>query len=655
MCTGKPILTISLLTSNRMETIPRCLDSLKPILEAIPSELIIVDTSNNPEIYECNLRYTDRVEKFEWCNDFSKARNTGLNKAEGEWFMFIDDDEWFLDSAPLIDFFASGEYKEYGVAYYCVCNYLDKDFEITSKGWVKRLIKLEEDTQFRGKVHESLGPEVGRIKLLDAVIGHTGYIFETDEDREKHFQRNVSLLKKMEQEEPDVLRWKILMVQEYRSSGKWHDLELYCRDSIEYLRKQSYRVHYSEVGQIYLGYIYALLLQDKNKDAVTMYTRCKNVFENSFLKKGYLNALMTKIYYEFGDYEASYQHACDYIEAYKVYQEAPEKYRHEEVGNVFAEPFTKILYGIVCRCKFVCAFELEKYESMKGHYSEVWADETDLNTRVKIQGILLDTFSKQRNYVMLEEILEEDVKSAYMRPFVANWLVKVRKTDAEEFQMLSNVIKEKSIWRWYELYTEFPRLQELEKKDVEEIASDLIMTTPNVFQIPDTVHKVFEERGIELEGVYARLDFMIWKSHLEEHFSCINMKQLDELKTRLESSSLNGDIRFAYFMMLYAEQKLLHTEDCDKKFEFYNEMLYLFSQYTCATYETLYAEEIQNMELGQLPHNYQAALWLKIYFEEVEKDIKAALLCLSKVIEIYPLLRDVTKGYLECIKQEMSI
>jgi len=49
------ILSISLLTSNRLETIPRCLDSLKPILEAIPSELIIVDTSNNPEVYECSV------------------------------------------------------------------------------------------------------------------------------------------------------------------------------------------------------------------------------------------------------------------------------------------------------------------------------------------------------------------------------------------------------------------------------------------------------------------------------------------------------------------------------------------------------------------------------------------------------------------------
>ena len=34
-------------------------------------------------------------EEFKWCDDFAKARNAGLEKCTGEWFMYIDDDEWF--------------------------------------------------------------------------------------------------------------------------------------------------------------------------------------------------------------------------------------------------------------------------------------------------------------------------------------------------------------------------------------------------------------------------------------------------------------------------------------------------------------------------------------------------------------------------------
>ena len=118
-------LTISLLASNKISAIRRCLDSLVPILMRIPSELIIVDTSGNPQVRNLVSQYTSHVIPFQWCNDFSKARNTGLQRAKGEWFMSIDDDEWLEDADEIIDFFASGEYRNYNSATYRQRNYTE--------------------------------------------------------------------------------------------------------------------------------------------------------------------------------------------------------------------------------------------------------------------------------------------------------------------------------------------------------------------------------------------------------------------------------------------------------------------------------------------------------------------------------------------------
>ena len=69
----RPQLTISLLASNHIHAVRRCLDSLVPILMRIPSELIVVDTSGKAPIRELVCQYTDHVVPFVWCDDFEGA------------------------------------------------------------------------------------------------------------------------------------------------------------------------------------------------------------------------------------------------------------------------------------------------------------------------------------------------------------------------------------------------------------------------------------------------------------------------------------------------------------------------------------------------------------------------------------------------------
>ena len=77
-------LSISLLVSNRIQTIRKCMDSLKIILDAIPSELIAVDTvgeENSDGSLAVVREYTDKIVHFDWTGDFSAARNAGLELA----------------------------------------------------------------------------------------------------------------------------------------------------------------------------------------------------------------------------------------------------------------------------------------------------------------------------------------------------------------------------------------------------------------------------------------------------------------------------------------------------------------------------------------------------------------------------------------------
>lgn len=210
-----PILSISILVSGREDTTEQCLDSLRPLTEQLNTELILVDTGCGESLRKKLSRYTDQIIPFTWCNDFAKARNAGLQKTTGEWFLFLDDDEWFEDVGPIVDFFQSGEYRNYEQAVYIARNYSRRDGSDFSDDWVSRMIRLHEDTHFEGSVHESLVPTIGKCKRIPAFVHHYGYAFETEEARLKHYERNVSILERLMWEEPDNLRWWLQIIPEY--------------------------------------------------------------------------------------------------------------------------------------------------------------------------------------------------------------------------------------------------------------------------------------------------------------------------------------------------------------------------------------------------------------------------------------------------------
>lgn len=213
-------MTISILISNRPDTVRKCLDSIRPLLRKVPSELILVDTGCGERVRGIIEEYTDNIVEFEWCRDFSKARNAGLERARGEWFMYLDDDEWFEDVTDIIRFFHTGEYRIYGVGLYTVRDYVRVDGSQYSDSLVARLIRLEPDIRFIYRIHESFNRAPGKAKRLEAFVHHYGYAFQTREEAREHAARNIGLLQEELAEHPCNMRHTLQLVQEYNVLGE---------------------------------------------------------------------------------------------------------------------------------------------------------------------------------------------------------------------------------------------------------------------------------------------------------------------------------------------------------------------------------------------------------------------------------------------------
>ncbi len=349
----KTVLTISLLCSGRKET-KRCLDSLNTLRKRVPSELILVDTGCDEKMRQLLSSYADEVVPFSWCDDFAKARNAGVEKASGEWFLYLDDDESFLDTAAIESFFLSGEYRHFGYAAYTVRNFSDEERLHYQDAPVVRLYSLAQKGRFQGAVHEVFVPMSEPAKMLDAIAGHTGYIYGTPEEKLKHSMRNVTLLEKAVSEKKDcgdpadMMRLRAHLAQEYLSLKEYKALASFCRETLRKFEKQDDRDCNRHRGCFYGGEVLARLLLEEEDKAFSAYTRAASDKRCTGYTSAYLMTLGAELFRSKGKQEKAAECCERYFRLRAHYTQRPEKLLAEQTFIVMTAFYDETVSRMYC-------------------------------------------------------------------------------------------------------------------------------------------------------------------------------------------------------------------------------------------------------------------------------------------------------------------
>lgn len=323
-------LSISLLASNRKETLRKCLDSITPLLREIPSELIVVFTGQDTEVKKIAEEYTDQVIPFTWCNDFSAARNVGLEKAKGEWFLYIDDDEWFEDVEEICAFFKSGEYRQYHSAEYIIRNYLD----ITGTRFIDfsalRMTRRTEETRFVYTIHEKLQPAEEPVKYLKSFVHHYGYVKKQKEGNKS--ERNIPPLLKESEKSPENKVLYMQIAQEYGSIKDYQEAERYCRKGLEVMRAGGPK----EPLDDWLPAHYALYIFSQEDWKRTLQETEYILKEDSptELVQGYLHSLRVKAAEKLKAHDICLESAGAFHEAAEYLRNHPEICAGQAVGDI---------------------------------------------------------------------------------------------------------------------------------------------------------------------------------------------------------------------------------------------------------------------------------------------------------------------------------
>lgn len=145
------MLSIVVLTHNDQDLIKTCLESVK-----WADELIIIDNNSNDETVNIAKKYTDKIYQDKG-NDFSVRRNLGMEKASGDWILYIDSDERVLDSLRTeIEQITSSEDSRsaYALSRKNIIFGTPVSYGPYKHDWMIRLFRKEDFETWVGEVHE---------------------------------------------------------------------------------------------------------------------------------------------------------------------------------------------------------------------------------------------------------------------------------------------------------------------------------------------------------------------------------------------------------------------------------------------------------------------------------------------------------------------
>jgi len=155
------MLCFTTIIRNAESSLAACLDSVTGLADKI----VIVDTGSTDQTVAIARRYTQHVLYFDWCDDFSQARNQALEQIQADWILTLDADEVLLNPEALNQ--ALQDMDPQSAPWVCQFVFLQGEPPEQKRTLKRALWSGRFGLRFDGRVHEYLSWQGGEPRYHD--------------------------------------------------------------------------------------------------------------------------------------------------------------------------------------------------------------------------------------------------------------------------------------------------------------------------------------------------------------------------------------------------------------------------------------------------------------------------------------------------------
>lgn len=158
-----------MIVKNEGRSLERCLSLAKDLVDGI----YITDTGSTDNTIEIARKFNAHISEYEWCSDFSAARNHALEQSPCDWNLILDADE-YLVTGTKEDILRFAEAGSHVGAIERHDSYRETNGEI-SQSCVFTTRLIPRGTFYEGKVHEQIVSDLPTAPL-PLIFDHDGYL-----------------------------------------------------------------------------------------------------------------------------------------------------------------------------------------------------------------------------------------------------------------------------------------------------------------------------------------------------------------------------------------------------------------------------------------------------------------------------------------------